>query len=378
MVKLTTKITPIILLLCFSLIITKKLIFDEEFDKLNFKTWRHDITLSGGGNWEFELYHNNRTNSYCKNSTLYINPTLTEDQIGPANLRAGYTMDFWGGSPADQCTGNNFYGCSRQSGGGGNIINPIQSAKLTTVNSFSFKYGQVEIRAKLPKGDWIWPAMWLLPVNNEYGKWPASGEIDMVESRGNLNYPKEADGGVESFGSTLHWGPDFDGHKYLDTHNVYTHDKPLSDDFHIYGLYWDEERLYTYIDSPSNIVLDVDMKTQSFWERGQFPSKYNNPWQYSGKNAPFDTEYYFVLNVAVGGTVGYFKDGVAGKPWNDKSPNAVNDFYNAKGSWFSTWNGEDSALKVDYIKVWSLTDSEKLEFRNMNKSKFNEVQGLLK
>ena len=49
------------------------------------------------------------------------------------------------------------------------------SAKVTTINSFKFSYGRVEVRAKLPKGDWLWPAIWLLPRYNEYGEWPASG-----------------------------------------------------------------------------------------------------------------------------------------------------------------------------------------------------------
>jgi beta-glucanase (GH16 family) len=71
-----------------------------------------------------------------------------------------------------------------------------------------FKSGQ-KVKAKLPKGDWLWPAIWLLPYRNQYGMWPASGEIDIMESRGNTNYPQSAEGGVESFGSTLHWGVDW-------------------------------------------------------------------------------------------------------------------------------------------------------------------------
>ena len=49
------------------------------------------------------------------------------------------------------------------------------SGKLTTVTSYSMKYGRVEVKAKLPKGDWLWPAIWMLPRHNEYGEWPASG-----------------------------------------------------------------------------------------------------------------------------------------------------------------------------------------------------------
>lgn len=59
------------------------------------------------------------------------------------------------------------------------------SARLTTKNSHHITYGKVEIRAKLPQGDWLWPALWMLPVDDAYGPWPLSGEIDIMESRGN-------------------------------------------------------------------------------------------------------------------------------------------------------------------------------------------------
>lgn len=146
--------------------------------------WEHEKTMGGGGNWEFEHYTNNRTNSFVKDGILHLQPTLTSDLIGEDQVRHG-SMNIWGASPADQCTGNAFYGCERNVAGSGNVINPITSARLRTVHSFSFKYGRVQIRAKLPKGDWIWPAIWMLPKDNAYGQWPASGEIDIMESRGN-------------------------------------------------------------------------------------------------------------------------------------------------------------------------------------------------
>jgi len=72
-------------------------------------------------------------------------------------------MDLWGGSEADKCTTNAFYGCMRTSGAP-NYLNPIKSAKVYTSKSFTLKYGTVEVSAKLPKGDWIWPAIWMLPA----------------------------------------------------------------------------------------------------------------------------------------------------------------------------------------------------------------------
>jgi hypothetical protein len=100
------------------------LIFEDTFDTLNFKNWQHELTMGGGGNWEFEWYVNNRTNSFVKEGVLYLAPTLTEDAIGENAMKTG-DVNIWGGSPADLCTANNFYGCERNAAGSGNYNNPI-------------------------------------------------------------------------------------------------------------------------------------------------------------------------------------------------------------------------------------------------------------
>jgi len=145
-----------------------KVLMNEEFKTFNLNRWKHEITMGGGGNWEFEYYTNNRTNSFVKNGTLFLQPTLTEDTFGVDTLRTG-AMDIWGSTPADRCTSNAFYGCERNAAASGNVLNPVQSARIRTAESFSFLYGTIEIEAKLPKGDWIWPAIWLLPEQNAYG-----------------------------------------------------------------------------------------------------------------------------------------------------------------------------------------------------------------
>lgn len=163
-----------VLLFCLLWLAMGKLIFEDNFDEFDFGKWRHDVTLSGGGNWEFQIYDNNRSTTFVKDGVLNIMPVPTDDKIGAERVRNGYTYDVWGGSPADQCTGNNFNGCSRSSDGY-HYINPVMSGKLTTVNSINIRFGRIEVKAKLPKGDWLWPAIWLLPKSNEYGTWPASG-----------------------------------------------------------------------------------------------------------------------------------------------------------------------------------------------------------
>lgn len=327
---------------------SQSLIFDEEFETLNLSRWQHEITLGGGGNWEFELYSNNRTNSHVKDGVLYIHPTFLADDIGEANVKSGYRMDVWGSVPGDYCTSNQFYGCTRTSGDGGNYLNPIKSAKLRTVQSFSFKYGRVEIRAKLPRGDWLWPAFWLLPRENQYGDWPASGEIDIMESRGNP--PSYQPGGYDTFGSTLHWGPAWNEDMWSKTHAV-KKGVDLTADFHTYGLVWNSSYIGTYLDSPDNKVLDFKI-AESFWSLGGWPSPpWTNPWENGENSAPFDREFFLIINLAAGGTNGYFPDGF-GKPWSDGDPHAVNAFWDANAQWSSTWT---QPLAVESVKVWNDT-----------------------
>jgi beta-glucanase (GH16 family) len=340
---------------------TETLRFDDDFKEFDLSKWKHEITMGGGGNWEFQMYQNSRRNSYVKDGVLYFKPTLTADLIGEDKVRGGHRMDIWGSQPADLCTGNAWWGCERTSTPA-NILNPITSARLRTAETFTFKYGRVEVRAKLPLGDWLWPAIWMMPVHNSYGQWPASGEIDICESRGNV-----APGyGVDTYSSTLHWGPTFEtnGFKLTSkTLSLPTGEK-FSDKFHTFGLYWDEEQLYTYLDDPKNVVFSIKFTT-SFWDRGrksaptwQTEKNLFNPWRGREANAaPFDQEFFLILNLAVGGTMNYFPDGLAGKPWTDKSPTAARDFYNAKSQWFNTWKEDAATLAIDSVKIWTFPNS---------------------
>ena len=73
------------------------------------------------------------------------------------------------------------------------VINPVMSARIHTKRSHHIQFGKVEVRAKIPRGDWLWPSIFMLPVNEDkYGPWPRSGEIDIMQSRGNApEYPAQ-------------------------------------------------------------------------------------------------------------------------------------------------------------------------------------------
>ncbi|XP_069688094.1 beta-1,3-glucan-binding protein-like [Periplaneta americana] len=340
------------------------LIFDENFREFNLDTWNHEITAAGGGNWEFQVYINNRSNSYVKDEALFIKPTLTSGTHGDTFLTSG-TLGLNGGSPADECTNPSDWGCERR-GTDSHVLNPITSARIRTVNSFNFRYGKVEVRAKFPSGDWIWSAITLLPRHNEYGNWPASGEMDLTEVRGNRHLMLGGRNiGTELSASTLHFGPYFELNQWQRAHFQKTSQQGRGFDqqFHRYQLEWTDRHIKFSIDDQE--LGTVTPPRGGFWDFGEFGSSSgatDNPWRHGTKMAPFDKEFYFVIKLAVGGVNGYFPDiaqNPGGKPWSNTSPQASTDFWNGRNQWLPTWNldvdnGERPALKVDYIKVWAI------------------------
>ncbi|KAL9698639.1 hypothetical protein quinque_002080 [Culex quinquefasciatus] len=340
------------------------LIFEDNFDRLDLERWQHEHTLGGGGNWEFQYYLNNRQNSYIENGVLYLRPTLLVEGDDDSFLTSG-TLDINGGSPHDYCTNPAWYGCFR-TGSPTNYLNPVKSARVRTVNSFNFKYGKLEIRAKNPTGDWLWPALWLMPKMNQYGTWPMSGEIDLMESRGNLEYrfPGGEHLGVEHVGQTLHFGPTtwLNGYETATTAKNSPAGEGFNKDFHRYQLEWTPEYMKFSIDDEQQMLVEGN-----FWNRGNFEERAPgtpNPWVSGGKMAPFDEEFYIIMNLATGGTNGYFPDAPAmnsgkPKPWSNQSPTAIREFWSAKADWLPTWklnenNSKEASLQVDYVKVWAL------------------------
>ena len=148
------------------------------------------------------------------------------------------------------------------------------SAQIRTKYLYDWTYGQFEVRAKLPYGKGLWPAIWMLPSSEtEYGSWPLSGEIDIMELLGDT--PERVYG-------ALHYAGDTGVH--LSEYTSYTLSDPdFSQDFHTFRLDWEPEEIKWYVD-------DQLYFTQQNWStpNATYP-------------APFDQPFYFILNVAVGG-----------------------------------------------------------------------------
>jgi beta-glucanase (GH16 family) len=187
------------------------------------------------------------------------------------------------------------------------------SGKLWTSPTFNKKYGKFEARMKLPAGEGLWPAFWMMPKDQVYGGWAASGELDIMEARGRL--PGVVDG-------TIHYGKGWPNNKAAGDHYTFPEGQDFTS-FHTYSVEWEPGEIRWYVDG--NLY-----QTQNNWfsQGVGEPDKYAYP-------APFDQEFYMILNLAVGGNY----DG-------GREPSAA-DF--------------PAIMEVDYVRVYELTGRDYME-----------------
>ena len=147
------------------------------------------------------------------------------------------------------------------------------SARMQTRSKGSWKYGRVEMRAKLPQGTGTWPAFWMMPQNQVYGTklWPDNGELDIMEYVGYM--PDKVHG-------TVHTYQNYGGSSITNTITYYG----VENDFHVYAVEWSPDTIKWYVDS---------------YLYGSY-NRSGRDWQYW----PFDKEFYVILNFAVGGNWG--------------------------------------------------------------------------
>ena len=149
------------------------------------------------------------------------------------------------------------------------------SARINTRDRFAFRYGRIEASIRLPGGQGVWPAFWLMPQDDVYGTWAASGELDIMEAI-NLG----GTGGNTVHG-TIHYGGEWPNNVF--SGNSYDVPTSMTDEFHTYAVEWDETEIRWYAD-------DVLYSMKNSWSttNAAFP-------------APFDQPFYVILNLAVGG-----------------------------------------------------------------------------
>lgn len=206
----------------------------DEFDidgLPNPERWGYDVGGHGWGNQELQYYtRENLTNASVEDGVLSIR--AVEESVGQNN----YT-----------------------------------SARLVSRFRGDWLYGRIQVRAKMPGGRGVWPAIWMLPTNWVYGEWPASGEIDIMEYVGRA--PGQVFNAIHtrsSYGATVNT-------KITNFPNV-------EDDFHVFAMEWKNQHIDFFLDDEKVYTYAPAVRTYENW--------------------PFNKPFFLILNMAIGGTFG--------------------------------------------------------------------------
>src|ERR1035437_8360666 len=148
------------------------------------------------------------------------------------------------------------------------------SGRIYSKGKGSIKYGKVEARISVPSGKGTWPAFWMMPEANVYGSWPNSGEIDIMEHIG--SNPRMTSNAVHTYNLNGMKGNNWSSKIYKDS---------MENKFHIYSVIWNPDDISFYIDNVKSVTLYRN---------------FSDTW----KGWPFDQNFYVILNLAVGGTMG--------------------------------------------------------------------------
>ncbi|WP_028782176.1 carbohydrate binding domain-containing protein [Thalassobacillus devorans] len=260
------------------------LVWSDEFlaNEIDPSRWTYDIgnwivdeegqpIAPGWGNNEQQYYTDSDENSYLKDGKLVIEAQKEAEPITDEFGSYDYT-----------------------------------SAKLKTKGLFSKKYGKFEARMKLPEGQGFWPAFWMMPEDDVYGPWPTSGEIDIMEAAGN---------DTSEIGGTIHYGEEYPNNTYSGKEYHFPEGEDYTG-YHTYAVEWEPGEIRWYVDGKL-------YQTQNEW----FSKGKNQADKYAFP-APFDQEFYLILNLAVGG-------------WYGGNPDETTEF--------------PGQMEVDYVRVYELT-----------------------
>jgi len=241
------------------------LVWKDEFsgDKLNMNDWNYEYHESGWVNNELQKYVDSAENVYVKDGMLVIQAVKKTDASGKVTYTSG---------------------------------------RLNTQKKHDYTYGRFEARIKVPKGKGFLPAFWMMPTEeNLYGQWPKCGEVDIMEVLG--------DATAKSYG-TLHFGE-----PHAQRQGTYALPSgSFSGEFHVFACEWDPGEIRFYVDGK------LYYKTSDWFTKRNGFGEVTYP-------APFDQNFYMILNLAVGGN------------WPGNPDN-------------STKFAENARLVVDYVKVY--------------------------
>jgi len=208
------------------------LVWSDEFDADGApdpEKWDYSLGGGGWGNAELQTYTNKRDNSFVKNGILSVVAKLDGSK--------------W------------------------------TSARLKTQYKASWTYGYFEIKARLPEGVGTWPAIWMMPEFENYGGWPRSGEIDIME---HVGYDQDV------IHTSLHSSAF--NHKKGTQKTHYEKVADVSKKFHVYAVEWTESSIEWFVDGKSFYRVERENDVIEEW--------------------PFNKNFYMILNIAIGGSWG--------------------------------------------------------------------------
>lgn len=239
------------------------LIWNDEFDGEKFTTadWNWEARRAGWTNNELQAYRDSRNNIFLRDGKLVLKAIKSVNEYG----KTVYT-----------------------------------SGKVQTLDKHNFLYGRVDVRAKMPAGQGLWPAIWMMPARDNYGAWPRSGEVDIMEFLGH---------DVQTVYSNLHFGD-----PHADQQGVYTlpAGESFAEDFHVFSMEWEPGEFRFYVDGEHYHTVNDWYSRVGNTER-PYP-------------APFNKEFYIQLNLAVGGN------------WPG-NPDETTDF-------------EKAEFEIDYVRLY--------------------------
>jgi beta-glucanase (GH16 family) len=209
------------------------LVWSEEFNYTGLPSSTYWNMETGGGGWgnnELQYYTDSENNAYVDGGVLTI--TAREESVGGRD----YT-----------------------------------SARITTQDKFEFQYGRIEARIKLPYGQGIWPAFWMLGARFSSVGWPACGEIDIMEMVGGSNNRDN------TCHSTIHWDQNGSHAEYGESYTLSS--GIFADDYHIFSVEWNSSNIRAYVDGTQYFIVDIT------------PAELSE----------FRENFFVILNVAVGG-----------------------------------------------------------------------------
>ena len=214
------------------------IVWQDEFDQdsLDLTKWSHETGGHGWGNNELQYYTDSDSNSYVENGNLVLKAEVVPQGIGSSR-------------------GLRYY----------------SSARLRTYGKGDWKYGRIEVKAKVASGQGIWPAIWMLPTDWLFGGWPSSGEIDIMEHVG-------YDLGVVH--GSVH--TEAYNHKINTQRSSARKIANVDTEFHVYSIIWDKDMISFFIDDVQYFLFEND-------QQGNY------------KTWPFDQRFHLLINIAVGG-----------------------------------------------------------------------------